>query len=598
MSARYLALAAALFAARPAVAEEHWSRLASKHFELYTSGNQKNGQETLRRFERIRGFFATHTGLQDDGLTPVRIVAFTSPGQYRPYRPSDAAAAYYVGDEIHDYIVLGDIQGRDDPVAVHEYTHLVAQRAHLGLPPWLNEGLAELYSTIKPAGGRVQVGEPIAHHLRLLFEARTLDLPTLFAVDDKSPYYRERERSGVFYAQSWALTHMLYLTPEYGPHTPSFIEHIHSGEPAAEALRAAYGKSVEEVEQDLARHIRLRRFYAAVFDVAAEPSAEAPLVRPAETLEVQLVLAELLGFVQHTDEARAKYASLAAAYPKSADVEGAFGFLEQHADKPAEAARHFARAVELGGSDPRMYFWYSVLLERQGSGPAETVPLLRKAVALTAADYPEAELRLGLGLLAEGNFGDAREHLWKVKTVAPSNRFTLQYALAHASAGLGDDDEAQRAADRARPLAQTPHEVTQLDDLQRYIDARRESRRLAALATSAPSAAPAASAKGPVPGGTARPLRRPLSSSAKNVDGTLDAVDCLGRSLRLRLTVAGKPVAVLIKDPQLVAVENAKGYVDLSCSPQPRRPRVRVFYTPATDATLGTIGTADVLRFE
>jgi hypothetical protein len=38
-----------------------------------------------------------------------------------------------------------------------------------------------------------------------------LDWNTLFAVDRESPYYNELDKMSIFYAQSWALTHMLML---------------------------------------------------------------------------------------------------------------------------------------------------------------------------------------------------------------------------------------------------------------------------------------------------------------------------------------------------------------------------------------------------
>src|SRR5271165_832280 len=46
------------------------------------------------------------------------------------------------------------------PTAVHEYVHLLIRHKELEFPVWLNEGLADLYSTLKPQGDKILVGTP------------------------------------------------------------------------------------------------------------------------------------------------------------------------------------------------------------------------------------------------------------------------------------------------------------------------------------------------------------------------------------------------------------------------------------------------------
>ena len=70
-----------------------------------------------------------------------------------------------------------------------------------------------------------------------------LDLPTLTAVDHLSPYYNERGKTGIFYAQSWALIHMLNFAPEYRAGVANFVEMILGGEDAVNAFRQAFGKT-------------------------------------------------------------------------------------------------------------------------------------------------------------------------------------------------------------------------------------------------------------------------------------------------------------------------------------------------------------------
>src|SRR5260370_7433582 len=79
------------------------------------------------------------------------------------------------------------------PVAIHEYTHLVVEHSGLPLPPWLNEGLAEVYSTLKPDGKRVRFGDILIGRVRELQNGQRLDPQPLPAARPKSPVYNQKQ---------------------------------------------------------------------------------------------------------------------------------------------------------------------------------------------------------------------------------------------------------------------------------------------------------------------------------------------------------------------------------------------------------------------
>ena len=113
---------------------------------------------------------------------PARIIAFRSEKEYQPYRPSEFAAAFYQAGIAHDFIVMSSAGGDLFPVAVHEYAHLMIHQSKMELPAWLNEGLAELYSSLEPRGNKMLVGQILARppeHTRW----RALDSARHAAVD-------------------------------------------------------------------------------------------------------------------------------------------------------------------------------------------------------------------------------------------------------------------------------------------------------------------------------------------------------------------------------------------------------------------------------
>jgi len=82
----------------------------------------------------------------------------------------------------------------------------------------------------------MEIGALIPGRFQVLQQNQWLPLETLLAVDQNSPYYNERDRAGVFYAESWALIHMLNLSKPYRPEYGKFVTAIVSGLPAANAF--------------------------------------------------------------------------------------------------------------------------------------------------------------------------------------------------------------------------------------------------------------------------------------------------------------------------------------------------------------------------
>jgi hypothetical protein len=60
-------------------------------------------------------------------------------------------------------------------------------------------------------GPQVKIGVLINRHILTLRLKQMLEFKLLFAVDHNSPDYHEKDKMGIFYAESWALAHMLKL---------------------------------------------------------------------------------------------------------------------------------------------------------------------------------------------------------------------------------------------------------------------------------------------------------------------------------------------------------------------------------------------------
>src|SRR5271165_2051294 len=222
-------LAAAALAAAPA---DPWLRIQSTNFELFTTAGERAGRDLVRHFEQVRAFFLQVFGAKSTNGKPVRIIAFHSEKEFQPYRPNEAATAFFHDGGEHDYIVMQGAASEHYGVATHEYTHLLVGQAAGVIPVWLNEGLAELYSTLEQEGPKIVVGKAPPGRLQALRENRWVDLNVLLATGRDSPLYNEKSRAGMFYAGSWALVHMLNLDPQYRPQLSAMLDALKSSQSA------------------------------------------------------------------------------------------------------------------------------------------------------------------------------------------------------------------------------------------------------------------------------------------------------------------------------------------------------------------------------
>jgi hypothetical protein len=137
-------------------AEPKWITIQNENFKVYSTASELKTRAVLNQFERVRSFFSQLAGAESYKPHPVSVVIFGSEKKYKPFRPNAVAAAYYSNHSDRDFIVMGELDDSSSQFASHEYTHLVLSHAGYSLPPWLNEGLAEFFSTLVPAGSEVE----------------------------------------------------------------------------------------------------------------------------------------------------------------------------------------------------------------------------------------------------------------------------------------------------------------------------------------------------------------------------------------------------------------------------------------------------------
>ena len=469
------AIVIALATAAAAHAAPIWWHASSDHFEVYTTGNERHAREAIAAFERVHAFFESAFDLQPGRAPRTRLIVFSSPKEFAPYKPNAVAGAFYQSSPDGDYIAMQSLDADAFPVVVHEYAHLMLRRTGVDYPLWLNEGFAEFYSTMTPQGRQMRLGlVPPQRMLTLATAAHLIPLDRLLAIDERSPEYNEKDRAALFYAESWALTHMLLAHEAYRDRTRNLLDAIARGTPAAEALSAAYGKSLAAVGADLEHYVR-RSSYA--YTLAASPEAEKDLgvtAEPADAVDAAVTLAALIGWQRdRAAEGRAALAALEGRAPDNLHLAEARGLLEMETEHRDAARPYLAKAVALGSANAAVLRACANLVAP--SDPQQEEALLTKAAAVAPYDV-DVRIDLARALVDRRRGAEAMTMLAAVTRVPKDRAFSFFEVLTMAAVGAEQIDDAKAAAAKAAGAARTEAERLQAGTLAREAATARPTR--------------------------------------------------------------------------------------------------------------------------
>ena len=427
-------------------AKDTWVSVRTKNFFLIGSANEKEIRKVALKLEQFREVFTkVFPHMKFNTPVPTTVVVFKSKSAYRPFGPPNSGGYFQAGPDVN-YIALSteSYPGQDDSVfnlIFHEYTHLLVNNTLKNAPAWFNEGLAEYYSTFSITDDRkVGLGIALGHHVLLLRQNKMLPLRTLFAVDHKSPYYNERSKMSIFYAQSWALMHYLIIGKEGKlDKLADFLDLTAAGVPVETAFPKAFGTSFEEMEKELREYVRQDRYnyVKGHFErkIELDTTAEA---KPLTEAEAQAYLGDLLLHSNRKD-AEAYLQKALSLDPNLGMAHASLGMLRFREGKTDEARASLERAVAASSQNYLAHYYYAYTLSRQRPGdtaarytPEQIAKIrehLNRAIALRP-DYPESyNLRAFVSLVSGEGVDESIAAMKRVLSESPGHAgFTFMLA--------------------------------------------------------------------------------------------------------------------------------------------------------------------------
>ena len=440
---------------------DNWRSVRTNH--LFVIGNAD--AEKLRQvavwlefFHRAFGRVVSRNVI--DSSVPTTVIVFRDDASFRPFkplyqgRPANLAGFFQPGDDVN-YIAISLDPGDRDPfsTAFHEYVHLHVKDNIPQAPLWLNEGLAELYGTLEFSGREALLGAPLPY-ARYLRQHELLPLTTLFSIGSNSEHYNEDDKTGIFYGQSWALVHYLMLGDRNRQDQfKSFLHRISQGETSAKAVEAAFGASLDVIEQEFTTYVRRGDFAPQRLGGVDDPQTTAYTAMQRTSLsegETNYYLGDLLLHIGRDGDAERYFKQAVAIEPGLVPANEALGMLSVHQRRYADAKKYLEKAVS-SSQNHLIHYFYAFVLSRDGVSPTgrisgysrESAAVMRehllRSIKLAPSYAPSHYLLAVVDFVADERLDEAVEMAQRARQLAPSK---TSYALLLAQIHMRRSDTA------------------------------------------------------------------------------------------------------------------------------------------------------------
>jgi tetratricopeptide (TPR) repeat protein len=614
-SVRLAVLASLLLVLSAAPCSAEWRRLDSPNFTVIGDVGARELQDLAVKFEGFRESLGRALGARATAAAvPTVIIVFPTDKAFTPFKPTyqgkpraDVQGFFVPGANIN-YILMES--GGGERLVFHEYAHLIVSNTMSNPPVWLNEGLAEFYSTFRLTDGkRAQIGLAIGEHLVQLKTNGRVPLPELLRVDHASPLYNEAARASIFYAEAWALTHMILNgQPNRVSELSAYLRAVADGTPEARAWEETFG--TERMEQALRQYLTRDLFNTVVIEFpekVVELSSAPTRLQPAD------VAAFLGGYlVSHAqdDEAAVLLEQALKIDPANPRAAVAMAELDMRRQQFGSAEK---RLTGLGKMDDWLVAYNAAMAMSDlagvgiaGSPNSELIQAARRQLDVVQRDRGEMPNvlahRAALDLTGPDQpTVEASASIARARALAPG-RYDYAFVQAQILSRRGEFDAARSAI---APVMSGLYPAGVRDSarsLMGYVLAAEDRRRAGARDDVSAFLAASGSRSIPVPGidgprrqddGSPRfvPDFRAVQTGEERVEGTLERIDCANGRATFGLKEGGGPGPLTgqLSDVDFISYrDDLTGGVKCGVQPQPMRVYVtwRAGGQPAADKTV------------
>jgi len=542
-------LLAGLLLASPAAGAKHdnWVEVRSPHFIVVSNAGEKQARKTAQQFEQIRTLFQSSLAVAQGHPTPViTILAMKDEKSL-----SEVLPEYWTKGHMHPagwfayrmdqfYIALNlDAQGENPyQVVYHEYYHSLTMPYFPNLPAWLAEGLADFYGNSEIKGNVATMGNASAAQIEELRQNKLIPLDVLFKVDHHSPYYNEQNKTSVFYAESWALTHYLMIGDKQS-HRQMLLDYasaLNQGASADAAAAKAFG-DINALQKALSNYVSKYSFYFFQMKAPDELPPSDLSARAITDAEADAYRGGMFAIRGQTQVAETMLQAAVQTEPNLALGYQNLALSQYISGKRDDALASASKAIALDPKSAVTHYLRAYLNTQAGpkTEDGQVEQDLREAIALNPEFAPPFGL-LGWYLAAHHrNLPEALKLAEKALQLEPAN-ISYQLDYAEVLVQMQELDDAQRMAVRARDSASEPQQKANAERFLNYVDQVRSTSGARSTQFAAQKASATADT-GMNPSGGTSPRRPKMGPPGVPMEmrGTVRDVKCNGQELEVTL---------------------------------------------------------------
>lgn len=370
---RCLLLVLSLSALTPGPALAQWRRAESPHFIVYSDGSERSLRDYTAKLERFDALLSSRFGGGGEvRRLPVYLVADGRALRVAVPGLPAGIGGYYSTSEIDVFAVL--VRGESDDLLLHEYSHhVMAMAGDVRYPGWFREGFAEFFATATVTEkGEAAFGLPNPGRLYALQQNRWLPMDAVLRADGSFGIDNETGR-GMYYAQSWALTHWLLADTGRLRNLSAYVTAVNGGRDPVETWQTIFAMTPDQLTAQLRAHVRGRLSYAkadippidpVITVTTLSPAADAvllPMINARSWNPAEIDGPALLGTLR----------TAATRFPDDPLALVALGRAEKRWGDVAAAETALTRALELKGDDVEGLILMADLATERGADAAD-----------------------------------------------------------------------------------------------------------------------------------------------------------------------------------------------------------------------------------
>lgn len=464
---------------------EVWLKVVAPQFILYSSGKSDEALRVAREFQQFIAALEEVRQIDTKTLPPLTIVMFSKDRDFEAFRPlrpdgkpGDASGFFSRQDGWAVFGFAGKELDADVRHTVfHEGVHWFLSGSKFQNPLWIEEGLAEVFSTFAVAQNRRKWGTPIFGHIKIFERMQPMPMKELAKISRSDPVFNETRHTGLFYAESWAFVHFLLFGEHNRGQTllEDYVTACQSGISPDEAAKSVFKLDYRGMDRALDHYLNGGKYIVALYPLA--PVAVELKIEQAGDLECEIALARLALGSKQLAVAQTHIAKARSFGNESAAVSEIAGYAAALRGEEVLMHQEFAEAARLGSTNYRTYFdsaqqRYQTLNQFGGTpevlaGEARQIAGdFEKSISLRPGFLPAYQgLSAVVGLLGKENKSD-RDTLKIGRDLFPADGM-IRLGLATSSREAGDNDEARCELDALLSASDKfpPNVITYAQDL-------------------------------------------------------------------------------------------------------------------------------------